>query len=146
MHFARGGSTISQQVVKNIFLSDEKSIYRKIQEAFLTIQVEKILSKAQILEKYINLIELGPNIFGLKQASEFYFHKKPNDLTILESAYLAHLLPNPKRYSKSFQNKKLTKFNRSQILNICKNLWHARQISASDYLSAEKQVDNFPWG
>lgn len=143
--FVRGGSTISQQVVKNIYLSGEKSIYRKIQEAYLTIKIENSLSKNQILEKYINLIELGPNIFGLKQAAAFYFHKKPADLTILESAYLVHLLPNPQYYSQSFQQHKLSPFSRTRVLAICKNLWYSGFISAEQYLAAEKLVDNFPW-
>jgi len=145
LQFVRGGSTISQQVVKNLFLSGEKSIHRKIQEAYLTIKLENTLSKKQILEKYINLIELGPDIFGIKQAAGFYFHKKPADLTILESAYIAHLLPNPREYSKSFQQQKLTEFSRARVLNICMNLWHSGLISATQYLSIEKRVDDFPW-
>ena len=145
MHFARGASTISQQVVKNIFFSDKKSIHRKIQEAWLTILLEKNLSKVQILEKYINLIELGPNVFGLKQAADIYFHKKPKDLTFLESAYLAHLLPNPKVYSKSIGTQKLTPFNRIHVLLICKKLWQYGYISAAQYLAAQRQLDDFPW-
>ena len=145
LQFVRGGSTISQQVVKNIFLGGEKSIHRKIQEAFLTIKLEYTLSKKQILEKYINLIELGPGIFGIKAASEFYFHKDPSRLTILESAYLAHLLPNPKDYSKTFDEQRLTKYSRAKVLSICLNLWGAGKISADQYLSTKKLVDDFPW-
>jgi monofunctional biosynthetic peptidoglycan transglycosylase len=145
LRVVRGASTISQQVVKNLFLGGERSIYRKIQEAYLTVKLENALSKKQILEKYINLIELGPNIIGIKQAAKFYFHKEPADLTILESAYLAHLLPNPREYSKSFQTQNLTKFSRSRVLNICANLWRFGYISATQYLAIEKQVDDFPW-
>ena len=100
--FARGGSTITQQLAKNLFLSGEKSITRKITEAYLTYKLEHTFSKNQILEKYFNIIELGPNIYGIKQASEHYFHKSPSQLTFLEGAYLAQLLPNPITYSKSF--------------------------------------------
>lgn len=145
LKYARGGSTISQQVVKNVFLSAKKSFYRKIQEAYLTLQLEAALNKRQILELYINFIELGPNIFGIKQASEFYFHKKPSDLTILESAYLAHLLPNPLEYSQTFERQKLTPFSRSRILAICRTLWKLGYISAAQYVASKQQVDDFPW-
>jgi monofunctional biosynthetic peptidoglycan transglycosylase len=143
--FVRGGSTISQQVVKNFFLNGKKTIYRKIQEAYLTMKLEQVQTKEQILEKYINLIEFGPNLFGIKKAAEFYFHKKPADLTLLESAYLVHLLPNPKHYSKSFEAHKLTEFSRGKVLNICRQLWYFGYISATEYLSAEQLVDDFPW-
>ena len=109
------------------------------------MKLEKAQTKEQILEKYINLIELGPNIFGIKLASEFYFHKKPAELTILESAYLAHLLPNPKYYAQSFQKKKLTQVSRYKVLTICRQLWYFGYISAAQYLSAEQVVDDFPW-
>jgi monofunctional biosynthetic peptidoglycan transglycosylase len=143
--FVRGGSTISQQVIKNFFLSRKKTINRKIQEAYLTMKLEQAQTKEQILEKYINLIELGPNLFGIKKAAGFYFHKNPADLTLLESAYLAHLLPNPRQYAKSFTTHKLNKFSRGKVLNICRQLWNLGYISATEYLSAEKLVDEFPW-
>lgn len=145
LQWARGGSTITQQVVKNVFLNEHKTLHRKIQEAYLTLRLEGRLNKRQILEKYLNVIELGPNIFGIKQAAEYYFHKNAKDLTTLDSAYLAHLLPNPKLYSKSFQQQKLKGYSRSRVLRICWNLWYSGYISANEYLSFEKSIDDFPW-
>lgn len=145
LQFVRGGSTITQQVVKNVFLSENKSLHRKLQEAYLTVRLERKLDKQQILEKYLNLIELGPNIYGIKAAAKFYFHKQAKDLTTLESAYLTHLLPNPKLYSQSFQQRKLSEFNRARVLHICRMLWATGSISANEYLSLEQSIDDFPW-
>jgi hypothetical protein len=98
--FAKGASTISQQVVKNLFLSREKTLSRKIQEMIITWQMEKTLTKEQILELYFNIIELGPDVYGVKEAARHYFCKRPRDLSLLESLFLATILPNPKRYHK----------------------------------------------
>jgi len=93
--FARGGSTITQQLAKNLYLTKEKSIFRKIREAIIASQIEDILTKEEILEKYFNVVEFGPNIFGIKAAAQYYFKKKVSQLSIAEGAWLAILLPNP---------------------------------------------------
>ena len=94
----RGASTISQQTVKNLFLWNSRSYVRKAIEAYLTLAIELLLSKRRILEIYINIVELGPGIYGFNAASEFYFGKTADQLTDAESALLASSLPNPKRY------------------------------------------------
>ena len=104
----RGGSTITQQLAKNVFLSKEKSYWRKIKEAYLTYQIEKNFSKKEILEKYLNVVEFAPNIYGAKAASEHYFKKSPANLNVLEASFLAFLLPNPKSHSSSFAKGQLT--------------------------------------
>lgn len=94
-----GGSTISQQVAKNLFLNPSKNPIRKIQEAILTWRIEKTLSKKRILEIYLNIAEWGEGIFGIEAASRHYFGKTSYALTPWESAYLAAVLPNPLKYS-----------------------------------------------
>lgn len=96
--FYQGASTLSQQLVKNLFLSREKTLSRKLQEAFLTWQVEQYLTKEKILELYLNVIEWGPGIWGIGPAARHYFGKAPSALTLLESAYLVSVIPAPSRH------------------------------------------------
>lgn len=105
--FYQGASTLSQQLAKNLFLATEKTISRKIQEAFITWQMERFLAKEKILELYLNVVEWGPDLYGLKEASIHYFGKTPEELTPLESAYLVAILPNPSLYHKYFEDKKV---------------------------------------
>lgn len=95
--FERGASTISQQVVKNLFLSGERTAARKLEEAVLTWRLEQLVPKRRILELYLNLVELGPGIYGVAEASERYFGKEPDQLSLDEAAQLAALLPAPRR-------------------------------------------------
>jgi monofunctional biosynthetic peptidoglycan transglycosylase len=143
--FARGGSTITQQLAKNVYLSGRKSLTRKIREAFLTYMLEKNLSKDEILEKYLNVVELGPNIYGIKAASNYYFKKSPAQLNVLEGAFLAFLLPNPKGYFKSYKDKKLTPFARSRVVDIVYRLMRFHKISPEVYDQAKVLVGQFPW-
>jgi hypothetical protein len=93
--FRRGASTITMQMVKNVLLSQEKTLSRKLQELFLTWVVEKKLGKQRIMEVYLNVVEFGPGIYGVEDAADHYFGKTPLELTSLESAFLATLLPRP---------------------------------------------------
>jgi len=92
---ARGGSTITQQLAKNLYLSPQKSILRKIEEMIIAREMEKKLTKGRILELYINNIELGRGIFGILSASEYYFDKRPEQLTISEMIRLCAIIPKP---------------------------------------------------
>ncbi len=98
--FLRGGSTISQQLVKNVFLSPTRSMARKLQEALLTWRIEARLSKRQILERYLNIIELGIGVFGVDAAARHWFDKSPQRLTVREAAFLAALTPAPRTISR----------------------------------------------
>lgn len=93
----RGASTITMQMVKNVLLSHERTLSRKVQELFLTWVVEKRLPKKRIMEIYLNVVEFGPGIYGVTQASQHYFGKDPSELNGKESAFLATLLPSPIR-------------------------------------------------
>jgi len=95
----RGASTITQQVAKNLFLWEGKSFIRKGIEAYYTILIETFWSKKRILEVYLNIAEMGNNVFGVGAASKIYYNKIPKKLTLGESALIAAVLPNPKRYS-----------------------------------------------
>jgi penicillin-binding protein 1A len=92
---ARGGSTISQQLVKNTFLTQRRSVDRKIQEAILTWRLEARLDKKTILERYLNIIELGPHVFGVSAAAHYWFDSDVDDLSVRQAAFLAALTAEP---------------------------------------------------
>jgi monofunctional biosynthetic peptidoglycan transglycosylase len=94
--FARGASTITQQVAKNLFLSREKSITRKIKELILAKRMEEELTKGRIIELYLNIIELGPMVYGIGHGARYYFGKSASELTPRECAFLAAMLPGPR--------------------------------------------------
>lgn len=95
---ARGGSTITQQLAKNLFLSTSKDPIRKLKEAYITMQMERILSKDRILELYLNLIEWGDGLYGAEAAAQEYFGKSAAELTREEAARIAAVIPNPRRH------------------------------------------------
>ena len=94
--FKRGGSTISQQLAKNLYLSSQRSFLRKGQEAALTIMLERTLTKRRILEIYLNVIEWGDGIYGAEAAAQHYFHKPASSLSVNEAAFLSAMIPNPR--------------------------------------------------
>lgn len=94
----RGASTITMQLVKNVFLSRERVISRKVAEVFLTYWMTKLIPKERIIEVYLNVIEFGPGINGIVEAAEYYFGKLPADLTLAECTYLVSIVPNPREY------------------------------------------------
>ena len=96
-----GGSTITQQLAKNLLLSGERSLLRKGQEFVLALALEKFLSKQRILEIYLNSVEWGAGVFGAEAAAQHYFRKPASKLSAWEAARLAVMLPQPKRFEKS---------------------------------------------
>jgi len=99
---ARGASTITQQLAKNLFLSHEKNFGRKLQELPLTLLLESALGKNRILEIYLNVIEWGPGLYGLRPAARAYFGREPRELTPAQMAFLVSLIPGPVKYQSSF--------------------------------------------
>lgn len=144
--FVRGGSTITQQLAKNLFLTPEKTLQRKILEAAITLQIEKHLTKKEILERYLNVVEFGPNLFGVKKAAQYYFKKDPGSLSVIESAFLAFLLPSPEKYSVSFFKKSLTPFARKRLNDIVNNMYRYHRIDEDQYYAAREQIDYFIQG
>ncbi len=94
----RGGSTITQQLAKNLYLTGEKTITRKVREAVITIALEATVPKQRLLEIYLNIVEWGPGIWGIGPAARHWFGKDPRELTPMEAAFLASIIPNPARY------------------------------------------------
>lgn len=103
-----GGSTISQQLAKNLFLSGDKSLVRKAQEAAITVMLENMLSKRRILELYLNYAEWGDGIFGIQAAAWHYFKKPAAALSQWEAARLASMLPNPVFHDRNPNNRQLS--------------------------------------
>ena len=95
-----GGSTISQQLAKNLFLSGERTLVRKAQEMVITLLMEKLLSKQRILEIYLNSVEWGDGVFGAEAAARHYFRKSAAQLSPWEAARLAVMLPRPRYFEK----------------------------------------------
>lgn len=95
--FVRGASTISMQLAKNLYLTREKQLSRKLQEAVLTMLLEQELSKKQLLELYFNIVELGPGVYGIRQAAQHYFATTPDQLTLSQAFFLVSILPSPTR-------------------------------------------------
>lgn len=104
-----GGSTISQQLAKNLFLSDKKTLWRKFEEALITIMLEKTMPKRRILEIYLNMIEWGHDVFGAEAAALHYFGVPASALTAKQAAYLASMVTNPRYYERNRQTQKLLK-------------------------------------
>jgi monofunctional biosynthetic peptidoglycan transglycosylase len=95
-----GGSTISQQLAKNLFLSGRRSFARKLQEAIITVMIETVMDKRRIFEIYLNIIEWGNGVFGAEAAARYYFKKSAASLDAYEAARLAAMVPNPRYYDR----------------------------------------------
>lgn len=98
--FVRGASTITMQLAKNLFLARDKALSRKIEEVILTDYLEQVFRKEDMMELYLNVVEFGPDVYGITQAAEYYFGRKPEELHLAECFFLASLLPSPIRYGK----------------------------------------------
>jgi hypothetical protein len=141
--FARGGSTITMQLVKNVFLTRNKTIARKIEEALIVWLIENrnLVSKQRMYEVYLNLIEWGPGIYGINQASHYYFDKKPSALNLEESIYLASIVPHPKWYKFTFETNGIPKpffinyFHRMEHLMV-----HKQFIAETDTVGANTAI------
>lgn len=125
----RGGSTISQQVAKNVFLWQGKSMFRKGLEAYFTFMIELIWGKQRILEVYLNVSEMGKGIFGIEAAAQQYFKKKAKKLTRREAAMIAAAMPNPKVYKVKPMSRHVAA-NHPRILKQMNNLQHDPDIQA----------------
>ena len=113
--FYRGASTVTQQLVKNLFLTRQKTISRKLQELFLAWQIERFLTKERIMELYLNIVELGPGVYGIGKAARYYFGKTPAELSLVECAHLGSILPNPRAYHYLYTRGQVTDYWRGNL-------------------------------
>ncbi len=126
--FARGGSTISQQLAKNIYLSTDKSLFRKFKELFITYRLEKALSKDRIFHIYLNVIEFGPGVFGVQAASRYHFNKDVDNLNLAEIVRLTAVIPRPLSISASAESSRLK----------WKSRWILNKLKIYKYITEEK--------
>ncbi len=119
----KGASTISQQTAKNVFLWPKRSWVRKGLEVYFTLLIEVFWSKERIMEVYLNVIEMGPGVYGAEAAAQYYFHKPAASLTKSESALIAAILPNPIRWSASKPTPYITR----------KKNWIVRRMGAANF-------------
>ena len=128
--FSRGASTISMQLIKNVFLTREKTVSRKMEEILLVYILEnnRIASKERMLEVYFNIIEWGPNVYGIGEAAHFYFQKKPADLNLKECLFLATIVPKPKKFMWQFDTEGKLKSFANQQQKFLSNLMFRRGI------------------
>ena len=136
---ARGASTITQQLAKNLFLSRDKEIGRKLQELAITFLLESALGKNRILEIYLNIIEWGPDLRGLRPASHHYFGREPGELTPAEMAFLVSIIPGPIKYQVSFAHGTPGPGLRSLIDTLLAKLKSVHAISEEEYQQALDQ-------
>ena len=138
--FSQGGSTITQQVVKNTLLTNEKNVTRKIKEMLLALKLEEKLSKKEILELYLNTIPYGGVSYGIAEASSAFFGKKPSEVTISEAAYLAAVPNAPTFYSPYGSNKKSLEQRKDRILWL---MLSQGRITREEYLLARQENVHF---
>ena len=141
--FKRGGSTISMQLVKNVFLTRKKTIARKLEEAMIVWLIEnnRITSKDRMMEVYLNVIEWGPGVYGATEASRFYFNKRPSDLSIAESIYLAMIIPRPKYFYWHFdETGHLKKQTESYFKHVANHLCRRQIISEEEKLFVNNDI------
>jgi len=138
-----GASTISMQLAKNLYLEREKTIARKVQEVILTWWLENALSKDEILELYLNVIEYGPGVYGLRHAAAYYFGREPEELSPAEAAFLACMLPSPKRYHLSYQRGALTHSMKSKMRRLLEHMAKRQRIGPEALTYGLAELDDF---
>ena len=142
LSYSQGGSTITQQVVKNSILVGDKTITRKLKELVLSLKLEQILSKDRIFDMYLNEIPYGGSIYGVEEASQAFFGKKSSEVTVAEAAYLASLPQAPSYYSPYGQHKDKLDERKNVVL---KEMLRDGKISDAEYQTAvEEKVEFLP--
>jgi hypothetical protein len=132
--YAVGASTITMQLVKNVFLHREKTLARKIQEVLLTWWTERVMEKRDIIELYLNVIEYGPSVYGIRSAAKHYWNRLPAELSPAEAVFLATILPNPKHFHTYYERNALSS---SWASNMRKMLQRLNERGAYDKAAAD---------
>ena len=142
--YVRGASTVSMQLVKNIFLSSEKTMARKLQEALLTwaMEVAEDIPKNRIMEVYLNVIEWGPHVYGIRAAAWHYFRKRPRTLSLGESVFLISILPGPRKYHAYYEKGYIGNGWWSRMQRLMEIMVDRRHITEEEY---EEAIEKRPW-
>ena len=135
----RGASTITQQTAKNLFLSREKSITRKLKEIYLAYRMEQELTKGRIIELYLNVVELGPMVYGIGHGAQYYFGKPASELSPRECAFLAAMLPGPRVAYNPYKNLDKVRKRSDMILRL---LRQKGVLGEEEYQAALAQSPN----
>ena len=139
-HRLRGGSTITQQIAKNLFLTREKTLLRKLRELLLAIELDATLSKNRLLEIYFNIVEWAPGVFGITNAANYYFGKTPEELTPMESAYLASIIPGPSKYHYQFLTNNVSERWYDHLYRILTLMHDTGHITLEEYLDSMREA------
>lgn len=138
--YTQGGSTITQQVVKGSILTSDKTIARKLKEIVLSLKLERVLTKQQILELYLNQVPYGGNVYGAEEASQVFFGKHASDVSVAEAAYLAAVLPAPSRLSPYGSHKKELDARKNLVLD---KMFEHGYVTAQERDAAKQEVVTF---
>ncbi|MBO4440671.1 transglycosylase domain-containing protein [bacterium] len=139
-HRLRGGSTITQQIAKNLFLTREKTLLRKLRELLLAIELDATLSKNRLLEIYFNIVEWAPGVFGITNAANYYFGKTPEELSPMESAYLASIIPGPSKYHYQFLTNNVSERWYDHLYRILTLMHDTGHITLEEYLDSMREA------
>jgi Transglycosylase len=138
-----GASTITMQLAKNLFLTRERTVARKLQELFFVWYLEKNFSKEEILELYLNVIEFGPSLYGIGDASRYYFGREASQLNVLESVFLIRLLPNPVERHRVYEKGEVSKRRLASLYRVIKTMWKRGRLTEVEYNDALTQGIDF---
>lgn len=138
-----GGSTITMQLAKNLFLSRERTVARKLQELFFVWYLESNFTKDEILELYFNVIEFGPSLYGIGEAAFHYFGRDAHELNLLESIFLIKLLPNPIERHKVWENGKLSERKLKSLQRVMATMTKRKRITGAEYQEGLRQNITF---
>jgi len=141
----RGGSTITQQLAKNLFLSGDRTLARKLQEAIIAWRLESDLPKERILEIYLNIAEWGPGLYGIRDAADHYFGRSPRVLRPEEAAFLASLLPSPRRYHGYYHGHGVTRNRQALVQDILRTMHRMGRLQRRAFLLAlDEPIEMIP--
>ncbi len=146
--FVRGASTITQQTVKNLFLSHEKTIARKLQEAIITYELNRRVSKERVLEIYFNIIEWGPDVYGLGHAARHYFDKYPEELNLADILFLVSIVPSPRsdRWKDTKREGRVSERWRRKLERYARRMLERKKISRAQFQQASPFRPRFDGG
>ena len=132
--FVRGGSTVTMQAARNLFLNRKKNLARKLEELLLAWLLDDEFEKDELMALYLNVVEFGPNLFGIGDAAEHYFQKKPLELSPGEIGWLVRLLPSPRPLYEHFKKGRLTRGHTRSINRLLRLLVKRGHLSEDDFV------------